>query len=294
MTLLSISTVVTRIPFRHAFVFAILTTVVDIAFFAYSSVTSFVPVDATFIAFASVFFFRCALLTLVSLSEGASRADFTNRLALAAADADATALLRNLFPAAAVERLQVGVPVLPEVRHGVAVLYADMAGFTKMSSLLSSVELMGVLNTVYSRFDELVEDAGLWKVETVGDAYIVVGGIAAVDARTPGARDASIENYRTVSTPESARTLELARSKSLPADHDDATAPATAPRSPRENLESVLLLAGRMLKELEGFRARFDLPLHLRVGVHCGDVVTGVIGTARPRFCESFSGGTFE
>jgi class 3 adenylate cyclase len=43
------------------------------------------------------------------------------------------------------------------------------AGFTEMSSSLSSVELMDVLNTVYSRFDELVEDAGLWKVETVRD-----------------------------------------------------------------------------------------------------------------------------
>jgi hypothetical protein len=58
------------------------------------------------------------------------------------------------------------------------------------------------------------------------------------------------------------------------------------PRTPRENLERVLHLAGRMLEELDGFRGRFGLPLHLRIGVHCGDVVTGVIGTARPRFCE--------
>jgi hypothetical protein len=41
------------------------------------------------------------------------------------------------------------------------------AGFTKMASSISPVELMSILNAVYYRFDELVEAEGLWKVETV-------------------------------------------------------------------------------------------------------------------------------
>ncbi len=99
---------------------------VDIAYLVFTSITLGVPADATAIAFMSVFIPRVLLIRLAYVSEGAVRAEFASRLAVVAADADATALLHNLFPAAAVARLQTSLPVLPEVCRGVAVLYADL------------------------------------------------------------------------------------------------------------------------------------------------------------------------
>ena len=55
--------------------------------------------------------------------------------------------------------------------------------------------------------------------------------------------------------------------------------------TPRDRLERVLRLAVRLLHEIATFRERFGLPMHLRIGVHSGSVVTGIVGTQRVRFC---------
>ena len=123
---------------------------------------------------------------------------------------------------------------------------------------------MDILNEVYSRFDAIVEDAGLWKVETVGDAYIVVGGLAVLSSTAPPLRAVSAsELYSSV-----------AHSKHS---SDEMTA--------RINLDKIFHVAARMLDELTLLRKRFSLPLHMRIAVHYGDVVTGTIGSQRPRFC---------
>jgi len=50
-------------------------------------------------------------------------------------------------------------------------------GFTNMCSQLNAIEVMGMLNKMFVRFDKLTKEHGLFKVETIGDAYMVVGGI---------------------------------------------------------------------------------------------------------------------
>ena len=62
--------------------------------------------------------------------------------------------------------------------------------------------------------------------------------------------------------------------------------PSSSKRTPREHLEKILHLARDLLAEMAMFRDKFGLPLHLRIGVHSGDVVTGILGTKRFRFCE--------
>ena len=55
----------------------------------------------------------------------------------------------------------------------------------------------------------------------------------------------------------------------------------------RINVEIASKVAELMIAELATFRAQFGLPLHMRVSVHCGDVVSGIVGSTRPRFCEA-------
>jgi class 3 adenylate cyclase len=59
-----------------------------------------------------------------------------------------------------------------------SVLFADCVGFTELSGNLSPTELVALLNDVFSLFDRLADRYGLEKIKTIGDAYMVVGGLA--------------------------------------------------------------------------------------------------------------------
>jgi adenylate cyclase len=59
----------------------------------------------------------------------------------------------------------------------VTVLFADIVGFTSLSARTSPQQLVGLLNQIFSRFDRLAEQHGLEKIKTIGDAYMVVGGL---------------------------------------------------------------------------------------------------------------------
>jgi class 3 adenylate cyclase len=59
----------------------------------------------------------------------------------------------------------------------VTVLFADIEGFTKLSEQVAPVELVSWLNQIFSHFDRLAEKHGLEKIKTIGDAYMVVGGL---------------------------------------------------------------------------------------------------------------------
>jgi adenylate cyclase len=59
----------------------------------------------------------------------------------------------------------------------VTVLFADLVGFTELASRLSPTQLVELLNQIFSAFDELSQGYGLEKIKTIGDAYMVVGGL---------------------------------------------------------------------------------------------------------------------
>ena len=98
------------------------------------------------------------------------------RRSLEGVGAEATSILENLFPAAAVAALMRGDSVAPRSYPRAVVLVLDLVDFTRMTAALPGGprELMGLMNVIFCRLDLLVEAAGLWKAETVGDAYIVV------------------------------------------------------------------------------------------------------------------------
>jgi class 3 adenylate cyclase len=87
------------------------------------------------------------------------------------------ALLLNILPPSIASRLRGGERVIADRFDDMAVLFADVVGFTELSSRLSPTDVVGLLNMIFSRCDELAERFGLEKIKTVGDAYMVVGGI---------------------------------------------------------------------------------------------------------------------
>jgi class 3 adenylate cyclase len=86
-------------------------------------------------------------------------------------------LLRNILPQAIAERLKHGETTIVDSLAEVTVLFADVVGFTSLAHQISSVDLVRLLDEIFSEFDALAEKQGLEKIKTIGDAYMVVGGL---------------------------------------------------------------------------------------------------------------------
>lgn len=88
-------------------------------------------------------------------------------------------LLLNVLPADVVERLRAGATRVADHFDEVTVLFCDLVGFTALSAVLPPAETLDLLNEIFSGFDGLAEENGLEKIKTIGDAYMVVGGMSA-------------------------------------------------------------------------------------------------------------------
>lgn len=96
---------------------------------------------------------------------------------LAAEQEKSERLLLNILPSAISDRLKQEPAAIADGFAEATVLFADIVGFTELSSRLSPRELVSRLNDIFSRFDALVERHDLEKIKTIGDAYMVVGGL---------------------------------------------------------------------------------------------------------------------
>jgi len=83
-------------------------------------------------------------------------------------------LLFDVFPKHIAEALRDGRKVEPESRDVVTIFFSDIVGFTKISSSLSPIKISDMLDRLYSRFDQLSQKHDVFKVETIGDAYMAV------------------------------------------------------------------------------------------------------------------------
>jgi adenylate cyclase len=158
---------------------------------------------------------------------------------LAVAHATSERLLLNILPAAVAERLKSGETTIADAYEDATVLFADLVGFTPLAAGLGPAETVELLDRLFSSFDELAERHGLEKIKTIGDAYMVVGGVPQVST-----------------------------------DH------------PRR----VVAMGLDMLDAVDRVAAGVGSPLGLRVGVHTGPLVAGVIG--RRKFVYDLWGDT--
>ncbi len=136
-------------------------------------------------------------------------------------------LLNSILPTPIAKRLKLERAVIADGFDAVTVLFADIVGFTPLSERMTPRDLVALLNEVFSAFDEMARRHGLEKIKTIGDAYMVVGGL-------PEPR----------------------------ADHAAAVA--------------------AMALEMHGAVGRIgDGRISLRIGIHSGPAVAGVIGTSK-------------
>lgn len=103
--------------------------------------------------------------------------DVTAARQVARAKAESERLLLNILPEPIANRLRGGERVIADRFEDASLLMADIVGFTEMSSRLSADALVEMLNGIFSELDLIVDRYGLEKVKTIGDAYMVIGGV---------------------------------------------------------------------------------------------------------------------
>lgn len=154
--------------------------------------------------------------------------DVTAAHALEEAYEENERLLLNVLPEPIAERLRRGERPIADRMEDVSLLFADIVGFTALSGGMAADELVTVLNDVFSVFDHLVDEAGLEKVKTIGDAYMVVGGLTEQSS---------------------------------------------------DHLERLARMAVGLSAAVDAVATSRAHGIQFRVGIHCGPIVAGVIGT---------------
>jgi adenylate cyclase len=87
------------------------------------------------------------------------------------------ALLLNILPRSVVERMRRGETVIADRIPEATILFSDLVDFTSLSAALAPEETVKLLGRLFSRFDDLARRFGLETIKTIGDGYMVTGGV---------------------------------------------------------------------------------------------------------------------
>ncbi|MGK7890004.1 MAG: adenylate/guanylate cyclase domain-containing protein [Leptolyngbyaceae cyanobacterium] len=96
---------------------------------------------------------------------------------LKAEHAKSDQLLQNMLPAPIAQQLKHHQGAIAHRVSEATILFADIVDFTGLAAQVSPIRLVDMLNRIFSEFDRLAEHHGLEKIKTIGDAYMVVGGV---------------------------------------------------------------------------------------------------------------------
>ncbi len=136
-------------------------------------------------------------------------------------------LLLNILPKPIAEQLKEGKTNIADGFADGTILFADLVGFTELSATVSPRKLVELLNVIFSEFDTICDRHGLEKIKTIGDAYMVVGGV---------------------------------------------------PMHRSDRVEAIANLALEMQTAIKYLANQLGQELKIRIGIHTGPVVAGVIG----------------
>ncbi|XP_068761985.1 atrial natriuretic peptide receptor 1-like [Montipora capricornis] len=148
------------------------------------------------------------------------------------------ALLERMLPRPVAEQLKKGQTVEAESFHEVSIYFSDIVGFTSLSSGSTPMQVVTLLNDLYTLFDDIIQEYDVYKVETIGDAYMVVSGLPI--------------------------------------------------RNGHEHAGEISRMALHLVEAVKtDFKVRHkpEHQLKLRVGLHSGPCVAGVVGNTMPRYC---------
>jgi len=87
------------------------------------------------------------------------------------------ALLLNILPQSIVSRMRNGETVIADRHEDATILFVDLVGFTSLSTQYPPDKVLDILSKIFARFDGAVAAHGLEKIKTIGDAYMVAGGL---------------------------------------------------------------------------------------------------------------------
>ncbi|MDY6991957.1 MAG: adenylate/guanylate cyclase domain-containing protein [Pseudomonadota bacterium] len=177
-----------------------------------------------------LFWFSVICDISVYLYEHLQRNEFQAKEKLKSEKEKSERLLLNILPEKIAKRLKQQPVTVADNFSQVSVLFADIVGFTEMSSRLPPPQLVELLNDVFSTFDKLVDHHGLEKIKTIGDAYMVVAGLPELNPR---------------------------------------------------HLTQIADLALEMQQAVAQFDHQCECHLSIRIGIHTGPVVAGVIGISK-------------
>jgi guanylate cyclase len=99
------------------------------------------------------------------------------RIALEAEQERSERLLLNVLPGPIAQRLKRESGVIAEHYDAVTVLFADLVGFTERTQVMPAADLVALLDRIFSAFDREADAEGVEKIKTIGDAYMVAGGL---------------------------------------------------------------------------------------------------------------------
>lgn len=153
-------------------------------------------------------------------------------------------LLLSMLPAQIIERLDEGSPVEPELFKSVTVIFGQVCNFTQFTTIFSAVEVVSILNEVWSNFDRFSDMWGVHKIETVGEIYLAVSGCP---IRSP---------------------YHAQRAANMALDMRDTMA----------QIEAALQSRAGLGKKMNG------ISLKVRVGLNSGAVQAGIVGLQNPRY----------
>ncbi|PFH32645.1 hypothetical protein BESB_012570 [Besnoitia besnoiti] len=152
----------------------------------------------------------------------------------------ATQLLNDMLPKQVLEEFQQDKLKLAYLHENVTFLFADICGFTSWAKGVDACEVVTMLQKLFAKFDKDSTKFGLYKLCTIGDAYVAV-------------------------------------SEPVTAENQDT--------DPREGMWLVLEMAKAMISNILEVRERLCIPnLNMRIGLHYGSCVGGVIGSGRLRY----------
>ncbi len=139
-------------------------------------------------------------------------------------------LLQNILPAPIAQRLRGGENMIADKFNNVAVLFGDIVGFTTMATHMDPAKLVGILDDVFTGFDNVAAHLGIEKIKTIGDEYMAVCGL---------------------------------------------------PNEQNDHVGRALKMSLAMIKIIDSYNAKNNLNLQIRVGIHHGPVVAGIIGKSK-------------